>query len=268
MVLSMDSGSLIALLSLGAVVGLLAGMLGVGGGTVIVPVMLVLLSARPEIPASSVMHVALATSLATIMFTSVSSVLAHHRRRAVLWPVAFRLVPGLLIGVLAGSVVSAQLSSSVLKTIFAVFLLVIAAHLCFGGQPAPHRQLPKFLGLSVAGFVIGEISALVGIAGGTMTVPFLAWCNVAIRNAVATSAACGFPIAAGGTLGYVISGWHENLPMSTGYVYWPAVLSIASLSLLFAPLGAKLAHTLPVDVLRKVFAVFLAAIGVKMLTGA
>jgi uncharacterized protein len=263
----LDINMIVALLALGMVAGLLAGLLGVGGGTVIVPVLVWILHSRPEISPSSIMHVALASSLATIMFTSVSSVIAHHRRGAIVWPVALRLTPGLVIGVLVGSAIAGSLSGRTLKMVFSVFLLIISAQLGFSAQPAAHRQLPKLSGTSLAGFIIGNVSALVGIGGGTLIVPFLVWCNVAIRNAVATSAACGFPIAVAGTIGYVISGWHENLAMSTGYVYWPAVIAIVSTSLFTALLGAKLAHSVPVGVLKKFFAVFLAVVGVKMLVG-
>jgi uncharacterized membrane protein YfcA len=149
--------------------------------------------------------------------------------------------------------------------IFAVFLLLIAAQLGFGVQSTAHRQLPKWYATTFIGFVIGKISAIVGIGGGSLTVPFLTWCNIPMRHAVATSAACGLPIAIVGTLGYIAIGWKDSVAWSTGYVYWPAVLAIVPTSLLFAPLGAKLAHSIPVNLLKRFFAIFLAIVGMNML---
>nr|VFK54547.1 MAG: Uncharacterized membrane protein YfcA [Candidatus Kentron sp. TUN]VFK57129.1 MAG: Uncharacterized membrane protein YfcA [Candidatus Kentron sp. TUN] len=255
-----------ALLLLGVVAGILAGLLGIGGGVVIVPVLFWILQANAEIPTAHLMHIALGTSLATIVITSVSSILSHHRRGAVQWLTVWRLTPGLIIGVSLGAVVADILPSNGLQLFFAVFILLASIQLGFDIQVPPHRHLPGGLGMGIVGFVIGKISALVGIGGGTLTVPFLLWCNIPVRNAVATSAAGGFPIAIVGTMGFIATGWQtSDLPAWTsGYIYWPAFVAIAPVSWLFAPLGAKLAHTLPVGILKRFFAVYLAVVGFSM----
>ena len=260
---------IISLLLLGAVAGTLAGLLGVGGCIVIVPVLAWIFRSHPEISSDNLMHIAIGTSLATIVITSISSIRAHHQRGAVLWSIVWRLTPGIIMGALLGAVVADALSSDTLRTFFAIFVLSISVQLGFGIQPAPHRQLPHWLGMNIIGLFIGQLSALVGIGGGSLTVPFLVWCNISIRNAVATSAACGFPIAVSGAAGFIMTGWHmSGLPnWSSGYIYWPAFIAITSTSLLFAPLGAQLAHTIPVAILKKIFAMFLAGVGIQMLMG-
>jgi hypothetical protein len=218
---------------------------------------------------SVTMHMAIGTSLATIAITSISSVRAHHRHGAVLWSVFWRLTPGIVIGALLGAVIANALPSATLRIVFGVFLLLISVQMGFGAKPAPHRVLPDTPGMLAVGGVVGAVSAVVGIGGGSLTVPFLSWCNVSIRNAVATSAAGGVPIALAGTLGFVVTGWHNpDLPAwSGGYIYLPGFLGVSFVSMLFAPVGAKLTHTLPTDTLKKVFAGFLALVGVNMLLG-
>lgn len=258
---------ILQLLFLGALAGSLAGLLGVGGGVIIVPALIWIFQTHPEIPASSLMHIAIGTSLATIILTSVSSIFAHHRRKAIYWSIVWQLTPGILLGAWSGATVADALPSKTLHFIFALFILMISVQLSLVTQPTSHRQLPSRLGITMVGLIIGSVSAIVGIGGGSLTVPFLAWCNVPLRNAVATSAACGFPIALSGTIGFIVMGWNvTTLPSgSTGYIYWPAFLTIAITSLLFAPLGAKLAHTVPVNLLKRFFALFLAGVGIKML---
>jgi uncharacterized membrane protein YfcA len=250
----------------GVIAGLIAGLFGVGGGLIIVPALVLAFEAQ-GIAAEAVMHLAVGTSLATIVLTSLSSVYAHHRHGAVLWPVVARLAPGLLAGTLAGSFVAHLLPDDGLRGFFALFELSIALYLGLNIKPSPHRELPGWLGMSLAGGGIGLISALVGIGGGTMTTPLLVWCCVAIQKAIATSAACGVPIALGGSLGFLLNGWNApNLPAaSSGYIYWPGVLGIGACSVLLAPLGAKLAHCLPAARLRQFFALFLALLGLRML---
>jgi uncharacterized protein len=257
---------LLLYLALGAFAGVMAGLLGVGGGLIIVPVLAWIFRGQ-QMADTVIMHVAIGTSLATIVLTSISSVRAHHGRGAVLWPVFWRLTPGIVLGAWLGAVVADALPSIVLGKVFAVFVLAMAAQMSFGTKPAPQRELPGRPGMWAAGGVIGAISAIVGIGGGSLTVPFLTWCNIAIRQAVATSAACGLPIALAGTLGFIVTGWsNPDLPAwSLGYVYGPALVGIAVVSMLSAPLGAKLAHTLPTGTLKKVFAVFLALVGIEML---
>jgi uncharacterized protein len=264
----MESLWLIVLLylALGAFAGVMAGLLGVGGGLIIVPVLAWIFRGQ-QMADTVIIHVAIGTSLATIVITSISSVRAHHGRGAVLWPVFWRLTPGIVLGAWLGAVVADALPSSVLGKVFAVFVLAMAAQMSFGAKPAPQRELPGRPGMWAAGGVIGAVSAIVGIGGGSLTVPFLTWCNIAIRQAVATSAACGLPIALAGTLGFIVTGWgNPDLPAwSLGYVYGPALVGIAVVSMLSAPLGARLAHTLPTGTLKKVFAVFLALVGIEML---
>jgi uncharacterized membrane protein YfcA len=260
--------TLLLYLALGAFAGLMAGLLGVGGGLIIVPVLAGIFQ-HQQMSAAVIMHLAIGTSLATIVVTSVSSVRAHHQRGAVLWPVVWRLTPGIVIGAWLGAAVADALPSAVLSKIFAVFVLVVAAQMAFGAKPAPHRELPGAPGMLATGGVIGAVSAIVGIGGGSLTVPFLTWCNTPMRQAVATSAACGLPIALAGAIGFIVTGLNAaELPAwSLGYVYGPALVGVAFASMLSAPLGAKLAHTLPAEVLKKVFAVFLTLIGVRMLLG-
>lgn len=255
-------------LLLGAFAGTLAGLLGVGGGLVIVPV-LVIIFQQQGFSSQVLVHLAIGTSLATIIFTSISSVWAHHRRGAVIWPAFWQMMPGIVIGALLGAVIADLLPSTGLRTFFGVFELMVAVQMGLNLKPDAHRQLPSRWGMGVAGGVIGTISAIVGIGGGTMTVPFLVWCNVAMRNAVATSAACGLPIAIGGALGFVATGWKlPGLPpASSGYLFWPAFGGIVLASVVFAPLGAKMAHALPGAILKRIFALFIAVLGIRMLWG-
>jgi uncharacterized protein len=255
-------------IGLGVVAGLLAGLLGVGGGIVIVP-MLVFTFAAQHLPTEHIQHLALGTSLATIVFTSIASLRAHHAREGVNWAVVRRITPGILCGTLAGSVVAARLSGNFLKGFFAVFTFFVAWQMLLDARPHSTRQLPGRGGLFGVGGVIGSISSLVGIGGGSMSVPFLIWCNLPARTAIGTSAAIGFPIALSGGIGYLLNGMGVAglPPYSVGYIYLPALVGIAVTSYLTAPLGARLAHNLPVSQLKKGFAVLLIATGVKMLYG-
>ena len=260
--------TLLFYLTLGLFAGVMAGLLGVGGGLIIVPT-LAWIFHHQQVDDAIVMHLAIGTSLATIVVTSISSVRAHHRRGAVLWPIFWRLTPGIVVGAWLGAAIADALPSAVLSKVFAVFVLTVAAQMGFGAKPAPHRELPGTTGMLTAGGVIGAVSAIVGIGGGSLTVPFLTWCNTAIRQAVATSSACGLPIALAGALGFVVTGLNATgrPDWSLGYVYGPALVGITLTSMLSAPLGAKLAHTLPTEMLKKVFAAFLTLVGVKMLLG-
>jgi hypothetical protein len=259
----------LAYATLGACAGVLAGLLGVGGGLVIVPVLIFLFQGQGIDP-TVVVHLAIGTSLATIVVTSLSSVRAHHRHGAVLWPVVGQLTPGIVGGAWLGAEVVHLLPGAVLKVSFGVFELLVAAQIGFGVRPVPHRRLPGQMGMVAAGGIIGFVSGIIGIGGGTLTVPFLVWCNTSIRNAVATSAACGLPIAVAGSLGFVVTGWSVTTlpPYSTGYVYWPALVGVTTASMFTAPLGARLAHTLPTEVLKRSFALFLTLLGVRMLVAA
>lgn len=259
---------LLLYLAVGAFAGLIAGLFGVGGGLVIVPVLVFVFKSQ-AVSGEVLVHLAIGTSLATIVFTSVSSVYAHHRRGAVRWDLFRQLAPGIVIGALAGALLAGALPTKVLRSLFGVFELAVATYLWWNRQPAPHRSLPGAAGMGVAGGVVGTVSSILGIGGGTLTVPFLVWCNVPLRTAVATSAACGLPIAVAGATGFVVTGWNApGLPAeASGYLHWPAFAGIVVASMAFAPLGAKLAHTLPVADLRRYFALFLAVLGVRMLIG-
>ncbi len=262
----MDIGLIIALLVLGAAVGFAAGLLGIGGGMVLVPFMAIILSTQ-GFTEEYIVHVAIATSLATIMFTSLSSVRAHHQRGAVLWPVVKLLAPGILLGSWIGPWIGAHMNSSALAGFFAAFVAMSATQMLIDKKPAASRELPPAPGMFAAGGAIGVLSGLVGAGGGFVSVPFMTWCNVKIHNAVATSAALGFPIAVAGTLSNVYHGWNTpGLPAgSFGFIYLPALLVIAMASITTAPLGARTAHSLPVKTLKKVFAVLLYALAAYML---
>jgi uncharacterized membrane protein YfcA len=259
---------LITYCGVGAIAGVLAGLLGIGGGLVIVP-MLVYIMGSQGVPTQILMHVALGTSMASIMFTSVSSFMAHHRRGAVHWDVVRRIVIGIFIGTFLGSCFAATMSTGFLKVFFCIFLFVVATQMLMNKKPKASRELPGTLGMFATGNVIGGVSSLVGIGGGTLSVPFIIWCNIPVHHAIGTSAAIGLPIAVAGTIGYVFNGWGiESLPVySIGYINLPALFGIASISVLTAPLGVKLAHSLPVDKLKRVFAVLLYLVGTKMLIG-
>ena len=211
----------------GAVAGVLAGLLGIGGGLVIVP-MLVFCFVRQGIPDAMIMHLALGTSLASIMFTAVSSFRAHHKRGAVHWHVVRKILIGIFTGTFIGSWVAAQLSTRFLKGFFIIFLYYVAVQLLTNKKPKPSRQIPGHGAMFGVGNVIGLVSSLVGIGGGTLSVPFMIWCNMSIHHAIGTSAAIGFPIAIAGTMGYIANGLPvANLPaFSLGYVYLPALLGI------------------------------------------
>lgn len=262
----MDLSLIAVLLALGAAVGFAAGLLGIGGGMLLVPFMTMLLTAR-GFASEHIVHMAIATSLATIMFTSLSSVRAHHKRGAVLWPVVKLLAPGILIGSWVGPWLASQMNSSGLALFFAVFVAFSALQMLLDRKPAPTRELPKAPGMFGAGGVIGLLSGMVGAGGGFVSVPFMTWCNVKIHNAVATSAALGFPIAFAGTLSYIYNGLgNASLPAgSLGFVYLPALAVIVIGSVATAPLGAKTAHALPVKALKKVFAVLLFSLAGYML---
>ncbi len=250
----------------GVIAGFLAGLLGIGGGLVIVPVLAFIFTAQ-HFPAGQVMHLALGTSLASILFTSVSSLRAHHTHDAVNWQVVRGITPGIIAGTLGGTVVAAQLSTAFLKAFFVVFLYYVATQMIMNIKPKPSRELPGAMGLFSAGSVIGAVSSLVGIGGGTLSVPFMTWCNVRLHQAVGTSAAIGFPIAAAGAAGYIANGWmRDALPAhSLGFVYLPALAGLVAASVLTAPLGARLAHRLPVARLKRFFALLLYALGTRML---
>lgn len=258
--------SYIVFAALGGIAGIIAGLLGVGGGLLIVPVLVAIFSAQ-GISAEIYLQLAIGTSLATIMFTSLSSAYAHHRRHSVHWASVGQLSIGMVIGGGLGGLIADWIGGVILTLLFGVFEIFVAAQMIFSRPPKSHAKLPSRLANASAGIAIGGFSALLGIGGGTLSVPWLVWHSMPIHIAIGSSAACGITIAAVGALGFVVVGWHHpDLPnASTGYVYWPAVLLISLTSTLSAPWGAKLAHHLNPQQLKKLFALILAGLGLWML---
>lgn len=257
--------TLLIYLAVGALAGFIAGLFGVGGGLIIVPVLVYLFS-QQGMHGDYLVHMAVGTSLATIVFTSISSVRAHHQRGAVLWPVFWKLSFGIVVGALLGAAIADWMSSIVLRRFFAIFEWLVALQLLIGFKPKPTRTLPGNAGLFGVGSIIGTLSAIVGIGGGTLTVPYLVWNNIDMRKAVATSSACGLPIAIAGATGFVFTGLLQaSLPgWSLGYLFLPAFAGIVIASVLFAPLGARVAHWLDPAKLKRAFGVFLLLLGTYM----
>lgn len=259
-----DPAVLLFLCLTGVFTGFCAGLFGIGGGGIMVP-LLALCFGFISVPENQLIHYALGTSMAAIIPTAIASIITHHRHGAILWSVVKKFAPGILIGTFAGSLLAAWLSNYFLAVFFAVFMGVVAWKMWSNIAPPASRQLPSGISLSLVGSGIGGISALVAIGGGTMTVPFLLWCNVGLRQAIATSAAVGLPIALMGATGYAFHSTASIENFSVGYVVWPAVLALALGSVVTAPLGAKLAHKLPTAKLKKYFAIFLLFLSVQML---
>ena len=263
----LDPLVVVGLLLLGCGAGFMAGLLGVGGGMVMVPFLTAFMLGQNIEPGIAV-KMAIATSMATIMFTSLSSVRAHHKRGAVRWDIVRKLAPGIVVGSLIGSLgIFTFLRGSWLALFFGVFVAFSATQMLLGKKPKATRQMPGTAGQLAAGGGIGMISGLVGAGGGFLSVPFMTWCNVAMHNAVATSAALGFPIAISNVLGYIIGGsGAEGVPeWSLGYIWLPALGIIVVASVLTAPYGAKAAHSLPVAKLKRIFAMVLYALAAYML---
>ncbi len=256
---------LLVYLALGAFTGFFAGLLGIGGGSVMVP-LLVMTFAAQGFPNSEILHMALGTSMAAIVFTSLSSLRTHHQHGAIIWPVVKSITPGILLGTLLGSKLASHVPTQALAVIFAVFIAYVSVQMTLNFKPKPSRELPGTLGVSLVGVGIGAFSCLVAIGGGALSVPFMTWCNVRVQNAIATSSAIGFPIAAGGAIGFIINGYGlPGLPDgSLGYVHLPSLLGLVLASVLTAPVGARLTHRLPVATLKRVFAGILLLLAVKM----
>jgi uncharacterized membrane protein YfcA len=254
-----------AYLAIGAIVGFFAGLLGIGGGIIIVSSLALMFAAHGFAP-QYVMHLAIGTSLATIVFASWSSFRAHHRHGAVDWSVVKSMIPGMLAGVLGGAALVRFLPSSFLKYFFLAFTLVMTAQMMMNLRPKPSREIPGRGGLFTVAVFIGVCSSLFGGGAAAVGVPFLIWCNVSMHRAIGTVAAMGFPLAIAGALGYVVSGWSVPglPPYSVGFVYVPAFVGISATSMLTAPFGARLAHKLKGATLRRIFAVFLMVMAAKV----
>jgi uncharacterized membrane protein YfcA len=253
---------------LGVFAGFVAGLFGVGGGLTIVPLLFMLFTAQ-QFPVEHSMHLALGTSMATIVFTSVSSMRAHHGHGAVRWDIVKRFAPGLVAGTLAGSFLVAWVPTRPLAIMFTAIVYYASLQIMLDFKPKAHRQLPGTAGMVATGTLIGIFSSLVAAGGGFLSIPFMLFCNVGIRHAVGTSAALGFPIAVAGTMGFIGSGLNTSgLPAySLGYVYLPALVGVVAISFLMAPVGAGFAHRLPVKQLKRAFGGFLALLATKMLHG-
>lgn len=256
----------IGYLLLGLFVGFFAGMLGIGGGMLLVPLLVFIFSAQ-HFPDDRVLHLALGTSLTTIVFTSLSSIRAHHMRGAVRWDIVRSAAAGLVVGTLFGAFVADRLDSRYLAVVFVIFVSYSATQMLLDVKPKPSRRLPGAAGMAGGSGVVGLISSLVGAGGGVVSIPLMVMCNVDMRNAVGTSAALGFPIALAGAVGYIFTGLgQDQLPsMSLGYVYLPALIGIVIGTFVTVPLGARLAHSMPVARLKRIFAFILFALATRML---
>jgi uncharacterized membrane protein YfcA len=257
---------IVSMLAIGAVAGLFSGLFGIGGGIVLVPFMIWMFGLS-NFAADNIVHMAIATSLATIIPTSISSVLAHQRIGTLQLSAVWMIAPYMFIGAILGSMIAGKLSGDVLKTVFAVYLLIVAARMWLQNTSSKPQILPNQRVMATAGTCIGGISSLLGIGGGTLSVPFLTYYGYPMRNAVAISAACGIPIAIAGSLGYAfLVNDNPNLPAySLGFIYLPAFMAVIVSSVCFAPVGAYLAKRLPVKPFKRLFAVTVFAVGVKLL---
>jgi uncharacterized protein len=257
--------SVLVFLLLGAYVGFLAGLLGIGGGFTIVPVLMEVF-ARYHVAVADQLPLAIGTSSASIVFTAFASVHAHHRRGAVLWPIVTAMAPGLVIGSLIGPQIASALPMRVMSAIFGAFTLFTAARMVWRSRAKATRELPGKAALFGAGLLIGLLAGMVGTGGAFLAVPFMTRCNVKVHTAVATSAAIGWPVAAASAIGFMYAGWRvaDLPPHSIGYVYLPALGGIVVMSMLLAPLGARVAHATSVAGLRKAFALMLTLLGLWM----
>lgn len=254
--------------AIGAAVGFFAGLLGIGGGAIIVPLLVMLFEAQ-GLPKAHIMHLAVGSGMVTILFTSLSSMRAHAARGAVRWDLALALTPGILVGGLMGSAITAWISTKVFALLFTGVVYLAAANILIDRRPKPARGLPGAAGAMLVGVVIGFVSSIAALGGAFLTVPFALYCNVPMLQAIGTAAIVGFPIAFAGSIGFIATGWGQSElpPYSIGYVYLPAALGIALASVMMAPVGAAVAHRLPVRHLKRVFALLLFALATKVLVG-
>lgn len=257
---------ILSFLLLGSFVGFMAGLLGIGGGGIMVPVLTTLFLYQ-GVPVDNVVHLALGTSMASIIVTSISSLRAHKSNDAIVWHIVKAMSPGIVVGTFLATFIAVNTSPLYLALFFSLFMAYVSAQMFFNKKPKASRALTGNSGLILAGSGIGAVSALVSIGGGSLTVPYLVWQSVDVKKAIGTSAAIGLPISIAGTAGYIINGWSATSVSSYtfGYIYLPAVLLISITSFITAPIGAKLAHTLPVGTLKKIFALLLIILSVKML---
>ncbi|MCW8925257.1 MAG: sulfite exporter TauE/SafE family protein [Xanthomonadales bacterium] len=249
----------------GLFAGFLAGYLGIGGGLVLVPVLSWLFSRDPATAAMAV-QMAVATSLATMLFTSMSSLLAHHRRGAIMWALVRQMLPGLLAGALLGSLIAHWIGNVALGIVFGIFALLVGLQMLRGARRPGNQPLPGPVPVTATGFGIGMMSSLLGIGGGSMTVPWLLWHGQQVQKSIATAAACGYPIAVAGTIGFVLLGDRHAVVPTLGYVHLPALAGVALFSVFGAPLGVSAVHRSSPLLARRLFALFLLVVAVRMLT--
>jgi len=261
----MNLGLVPVFLALGAFIGFLAGLLGIGGGFTTVPVLLEIFS-REGFAREHLVPMAIGTSAATIVFTGISSARAHHARRAVLWGVVGAMVPGIVVGSLAGPQIASRLPPALMSAAFGAFIWFGSYRMLRNKPPVASRQLPGKLGMAGVGALIGLIAGMVGTGGAFLAVPFMTRCNIRLHAAVATSAAMSIPVAIFAAAGFIVAGWDKPglPPHAIGYVYLPALVAIVITSTLLAPLGARKAHEWPVDHLRRAFAAMLFCLGAYM----
>ena len=249
----------------GLFAGFLAGYLGIGGGLVLVPVLSWLFTRDPVIAPMAV-QMAVATSLATMLFTSMSSLLAHHRRGAIIWDLVRQMLPGLLAGALLGTFIADAIGNTALGIVFGIFALLVGLQMLHGVRHVGHHPLPGRMVTAGTGLVISTLSSLLGIGGGSMTVPWLLWHGQQVQKSIATAAACGYPIAVAGTLGFVLLGDSHSDAPTLGYVHLPALAGVALFSVFGAPLGVAAVHRSSPLAAKRFFALFLLVVAFKMLT--
>lgn len=262
----MELELILYLLLLGTFVGFMAGTLGIGGGAILVPILTSIFLSQGTSP-DVVLHLVFGTSMATIIFTSISSMRAHNSKKSVIWDIVKLVSPGILIGTFLATFLVSKLNTGYLVLFFSVFMAYVAIQMFTNIIPKTKRELDGKVGLFFVGSSIGSLSALVCIGGGMLSVPYLLWNNIDIKKAIGTSAAMGFPISIGATAGYLVNGWHNTSfdDLILGYIHLPAVAIISIASFLMAPFGAKLAHKLPVQTLRKIFGILVSILCIKML---
>ena len=260
---------ILVMLAVGSFAGFVAGLLGIGGGMIIVPVVLWVLQMKGLGGIEHAQHLAVGTSFAIMVFTTFSSVMAQQRKGSVDWAVVRRMAPGMVAGVMIGSMLAKRLSNEALQIFFIVFVVLVALKTLTDAKPKPTRSLPGPAGLGAVGALFGMASSWVGIGGGSLSVPFMLYCNVPVRTAVGTSAGLAWPIAVAGAVGYHYSGWNvAGLPEGAlGFWYLPAVAVLSVATMLFAPLGVKAAHKLPPEKLKLAFGLLLLVIAARMLWG-
>lgn len=254
-------------LVIGAFAGIMAGLFGIGGGVVIIPALATIFIHHVLIPPAYVMQMAVGTSLATVIITATSAMYTHHQHSAVVWPQVKKMIPGLTIGAVIGAVIAHFLASKYLSMIFSVFLVVTGVRMFLNSSSQNTTKTFSDSAIKIGSLIIGVLSSILGVGGGTLLVPFLLRCNLDMYKATGTSVACGLSVSIVATICFMLTGWFSgiHLPWSTGYIYWPAFLGIAVASFLFAPVGAILAHKLPKEMLKRIFAVFLLIMAADMM---